>query len=284
LAVGACKAELASGPEGTDPDASVPGADPPTPVDAAPDAAPLGPWTAQKLLGASSATLSEDDVTLAPSALELVFAVSTSNGKDLYSMTRPSLTGAWTTPALMSINVATATDETPRFSADALTLYFTSSRTGNQDFYRTRRAAVGAAWGTPELVPGVSTAGIDKWLAPCAVGNTYLAIVDNDVYEGTFGTQPTRVAALSSAASETGTFLSPDCLTAYFASTRANNKNQLYYATRPAIGGTWSAPALVNSFSAVGGDQEDPWIAGDLRTFAFASDVSGTKDVYLATR
>lgn len=255
------------------------------------DAPPmLGPWGAPAaVLGASTATGGEDDATLSSSTNEMIFAIADAaagNTKDLWYMSRPSPTGAWSMPTKLPFNVTGVSDETPRLSPDNLTLYFASARTGGPgllDIYKVTRPSIGGAWGTPSLVPGVSTANNDKWFVPCAVDNTYMVSVNNDVGQGTLGSQPTVCAELSSTAAETGPFLSPDCKTIYFASVRSGT-NKIYRATRPTLTAPFSAPELVTDFDALGGAQEDPWLSTDLRTFVLVSDKNGSKDVYISTR
>lgn len=286
----ACEVQLGStpgNPDGTpaDPDAGGNG------PDAAVDAAPLGAWGRPQAVPGASTGAIEDDGSLSSNALEMVFAVvdpAANNTKDLYYMSRPSPTGPWSARQKLPFNT-TLSDETPRFSPDDLTLYFASGRAGGPgglDIYRVTRNMAGptGTWGTPQLVPGVSTTGTDKWFMPCAADNTYLTIVGNDIGEGTLGNPPTVNAVLSSTTgTETGTFLSKDCLTVYFASTRSGT-NMIYTSTRPALGAQWSAPALVADFQQIGGAQEDPWVSSDLRTFVLVSDIGGTKDVYISTR
>jgi Tol biopolymer transport system component len=275
------KLESAASPDGSSmqPDAA--------PSDGAGDAAPLGPWgTPAPIAGAATGEV-EDDGSLSSTGNELVFArVDQGTGnKHLWYMSRASAAAAWSAPVQLGFN-STASDETPRFSPDDLTLYFSSARAGglgNLDIYRVTRPSVGGAWGTPQLVPGVSTTGADKWFMPCATGNTYLTILGQDIGQGTIGNPPTVCAELSSTATETGTFLTSDCLTVYFASTRSGT-NKLYRAQRAAIGATWGAPVVVDDFGTLGGAQEDPWLSPDLRMFVFASDKAGTKDLYLSTR
>lgn len=275
-------ASPADGPP-ADPDAD------PSVLDGPPDAAPLGPWGTPQLVPGAGTALGEDDASLSSTTLELVFSIAdpdANNTKDLWHMSRPSPQGAWSAPVRLPFNVTGVSDETPRFAPDDLTLYFASARAGGLgglDIYRVTRPSVGAAWGAPQPVPGVSTTGTDKWFMPCAAGSSYLTILGNNIGEGTLGSPPTLCAELSSAGTETGTFLSGDCLTAHFASTRSGT-NQIYRATRPAIGAPWGAPELVDDFAAVGGAQEDPWLSADLRTFVFVSNVRGSKDVYLSTR
>jgi Tol biopolymer transport system component len=260
-------------------------------ADAPPDAAPLGPWGAPALVPGAGTTLGEDDGSLSSNANEMVFSIqdpNANNTKDLWYMSRTSSGAPWSAPVRLPFNVTGVSDETPRFSPDDLTLYFASARAGGLgglDIYRVTRtqAGPGGVWGTPQAVPGVSTTGTDKWFMPCSRNNTYLTILGNNIGEGTTGSPPAVSAQLSSTGTETGTFLTPDCLTVYFASTRSGT-NQIYVATRGSLGATWSAPTLVTDFQALGGAQEDPWVSPDQRTFALVSNVRGSKDIYLSTR
>jgi hypothetical protein len=77
--------------------------------------------------------------------------------------------------------------------------------------------------------------------------------------------------------------VSKDGLTVYFASTRSGD-NRIYRSTRPSVGEPFAAPTLVDDFQLLGGDQEDPWLSLDQRTFAFVSNVRGSKDLYISTR
>ena len=98
----------------------------------APDGSvPLGPWIpALKVPGASTA-INEDDGTLSTDGLEMIFAAEDAadlNRKHLYAITRANAqTMTWTAPIRLSVNVTGTTDQTPRFTADDLTLYFASN-------------------------------------------------------------------------------------------------------------------------------------------------------------
>lgn len=254
----------------------------------------LGAWSSPMLVMGANTGIDEDDATPTASVLEMIFSYADpndNNRKHLYAMTRSSPQDMWSAPLALPFNATGSTDQTPRLSADGLTLFFASNRdpnTNGLDVWRVTRPSVGAAWGTPEeIVELVAANDDDKWFAPCANGR-YLMISQRgggeDIYEGVLGAgAPVRVAELSSSSGETGTWISADCTLAYFASTRSN-ANRIYTASRPTAGAPWSAPTLVEDFLALGGDQEDPWISPDRRTFVFVSDASGSKDVYLSTR
>jgi len=284
LTLCACNASIGDGPvdAGTDP------IDAPT-SDAPPDALVLGAWGSPALVPGASSTASEDDESLSSTTLEMVFAIvntADANRKDLYYQSRPSPAGTWTTPQKLPFSLTGSSEETPRFSGDDLTLYFASDRTGTLgglDIYKVTRPTVGGTWGTVAHVAGASSTANDKWLAPCGA-DRYLMVVGGDLAEGTFGGgAPTIVTALSSTAAEIGAFMTQDCLTTYFASASSGTL-QLYTSTRTAVTAAWPAPTAVTDFAALGGAQEDPWVSPDNRTFAFVSNISGTKDVYLSTR
>jgi hypothetical protein len=286
----ACHAHLGDGPADGNP------VDNPRPIDGAVDAidAPLGAWgTPARIMSASSPTLAEDDCTMSSDTLELYFAIvdATSMTKDLYVATRASKSVDFGPATKLPFNVAAITDETPRLSADNLTLYYGSGRAGgagSDDIWFVQRAMVGAAWGAPQNLSEVNSTTVDKWFMPCPLAGSkdYLlvsnrgALTYTTLFEGTLGGgAPTKVAELDAAVAETGTFLTPDCLTLYFAM-----KNDIYMSTRTAIGSPWQTPTVVSDFSTATYVEQDPWESADQRTFIFASNAAGTNDIYMSTR
>lgn len=286
-------------------DARISGARGDLPVDAAGtdsasaapgDAAPLGPWSAPAAIPQASTAAAEDDVTLSSNTLEMIFAIEGANGKDLYYSSRTSAAAPWTAAAPVPFNSSAQSDETPRLSADDLTLYFASGRAGNGtlDIYAVRRMAPGnTTWGVPQPITAVNTTTlVEKWYMPCGTNHFIMvqSTVNNgtDLVEGTLDAaapKPKPIAELNSAQNETGTFVSQDCLTIYFASNRTTPQ-QIFTSHRLSLTAPWAAPTPVLDFPIAGGNgnQEDPWISPDGHTFAFASDAAGTKDIYLSTR
>lgn len=255
------------------------------------DSAPFGMWTApMKVPGASDPAAAEDDSTMSWAGGELVFAIQSGGVKTLYTMTYTG--GAFGTPAVLPFSGTAADDESPRFSPDDLNLYFASNRgsSGSLDIYTVHRNTIGGAWGAVALVTGPNTNKTEKWYAPCT-GGYYLMIgttgTDTDVFEGTGTTPPTRVANLSSGSSETGTYLSRDCLTAYFASNRDGGQTDLYIATRALATDPWPSPQKVTDFDTPDNNEEDPFLSADGHVFVFARATTANaaqKDVYISTR
>lgn len=262
-------------------------------ADAAPgDGQSLGPWSAPSpVMGAATTTDDEDDVTLSSSALEMIFAVVKTGGKDLYYTSRTAIGAAWSKPEPVPFDTANS-EETPRFSGDDKTLYFASDRSvpGALDIWSVTRKAIAsnATWDAPAPVTTVNSAANEKWLAPCADGR-FVVVRNrnnngNDLLEGTLDSDTlTPLGVLNTANDETGAFLTQDCLTIYFTSDRVKPR-RIFTSHRTAIAQPWSQPSQVDDFKVPAGVQEDPWLAPDGRTFALAGNALGTSDVYLSTR
>jgi Tol biopolymer transport system component len=284
LLLGACKAELADGP--TDGGSQPTDGDNSQPMDAAVDGqAPLGPWgTPQKVPGADSA-LGEDDVALSSTRLELYFKRSDNDSANLYVMTRATPTSAWGAPTALTVLNSNVDEESPRLTQDDLTMYF--GRDG--DIYKTTRTAVGQPWGAPTAVGVFNTGAYEKWAVVCPSGYAMVSRAVNnrgqDLFEGDITTGAnTAVDQLNSTSNEQGTFLSSDCLRVYFQSDRSNNQFDIYMASRVTMTTAWSNATVLSDFNTTGNDEEDPGISADQRTFVFASDASGNKDIYISTR
>lgn len=252
-----------------------------------PDAYVLGMWGTPQPLTIANSNVDEDDGTMSWDGNELIFARKDAAQKHLY-ITRKDGNGGWSTPTKAPFSSADpdVRDESPRYTADNLTLYFASTRTptlGQSDIWMVTRNAASDPWpATPTHVTAYSSDVVDKWFAPC--GTEYLMIHVNEIYGGALGAAPAKIGELDSAAGETGTFLTQDCLTAYFASTRDNNLNDLWMAHRTSVGLPWQAPSKVTDFGTANAEQ-DPWMSADGRTFIFASDANGTSiDLFISTR
>jgi hypothetical protein len=268
-------------------------------IDGVPDAYVFGPWGAPTTVtGAADPAQNIDDETLDSTMTELYFGIVdpalTGSPKQLWMMTRATAADPWGTPTRMdaTFNVVAATpptEESPRLSPDDKTLYF--GRGG--DIYFSTRSAVGQPWSPPLQLATVSTANYEKWFAVCAGG--YYLVARNTgagtafhLYQGQLGGSDALATELAgTTGSETGTFLTSDCTTTYFASGRSGT-TQLYTAMRSAPGATWSAPSVLTAEFGTSTDNEDPWLSPDARTFYFATTRFGgtntNKAVYCSTR
>lgn len=256
-----------------------------------------GSWSAPAAVTVAATPASEDDVTLTWNALEMVYAIAdpSSGKKDLYYTSRPAIGAPWAAVVALPFDRDTSSEEAPRFSGDDRTLYFASDRAandGNLDIYAvSHTASATTPWGKPEPVAPFTTAQTEKWLSPCSDGH-YVIVQstgagDTDLFEGVLdGDVPKPISALNTSKSETGAFLTADCLTLYFASFQVTPE-RIFVSRRASVSSPWQPPVQVDEFQISGGSggaQEDPWLSRDGHTFALASDAAGDKDIYLSTR
>jgi hypothetical protein len=285
--VAACKAQLGDGPnaDATSTDG--------TPSRDAPGDSGLGAWsTPQVITGADLGNAANviDDPTVSSNGLELIFSLGLAGANyNYYVMTRGSTSSPWGTPAAITELASTTSEISPRLSLDDLTLYF--SRGGQ--IYTATRTAIGQPWTNIAPLAAVNTGANQKWMTVCNGGYFVLSralagtTTSFDFYQGQLGNGAgTLVTELSSPYADAGAHLSPDCLTIYFASNRADHTNaEIYTATRATVGGTWTTPTLVNDFNAMGASQDDPFISNDQRLFVFSRYSTGVPNqLYQSTR
>ena len=130
----------------------------------------------------------------------------------------------------------------------------------------------------------------EKWLAVCSSGYFMVTRANGtqlDLYDGVLGqTTGDPVTTLNSTGNESSTYLSPDCLTVLFASTRSGTM-QMYAAQRASITDAWPAPIMITAFG-MSTDNEDAYMSPDQRLFVFASvrdgSAAGDKALYISTR
>lgn len=294
LAASACGASVPAFSDGGvgDDDDAIDGR--PGQIDAAPGPdAMLGPWSAPAMIPtAGTDGMGEDDGTLSPLETELYFSGKLPGvNKDLYQITRMNPGDAWG-PASKITELDTGnTEQTPRFSADGLTLYFSSDRAGgvgNDDIWMATRDAIGAPWNPPTLVPAVNSNADERTYTPCA-GNRYVVISfrggTGDFYEGVVGQAPTLVAELSDLANqETGSFVSADCLRAWFASDR-DGTTDIFYGHRADPADPWIFDGKDTDLSTDTYDESDPMVSGDGHRMVLTSTLDGGEnDLYTSTR
>lgn len=167
--------------------------------------------------------------------------------QDIWMTTRASDTATWSAPVNATALNSSKFDGHAVLSADELTVYFTSARTGtagNADIWTSTRASKSDPWVTP-----------------------------------------TQVAALNSGSFDEMPVLSSDGLTIWFASDRAGN-HDVYVSTRPTTSDPWGAPSPVTELNSSSWDGPF-WVSGDGLRMLVRSNRSGTlggKDIWFSQR
>ena len=151
--------------------------------------------------------------------------------------------------ALAGADLVTGLDYAPSFSADELTMWFSSAR------------------------------GTDA-----SVSNVHIYMTTRSSLSSPFGPS-TFVAALNGPNNDSDPLLSPDGLTIYFQSDRiaGNNIGDIYVATRSSLGAPFVPPTLITIISSVGDDTQPALDADGALWFARQITTSGY-DLYRAAK
>lgn len=195
-----------------------------------------------------------------------------------------------------SLNLEGVSEEGARLSPDELTIYFSSNReggVGGWDIYVATRESLGDPWGTPVLLPGVNTTGVERYpmvtddglflYADTRDTNYDLSVAQRESVDADFGAL-SPVAELNAGADDIDAWILPDHNAAYFGSNRGGNYD-LYRATRT---DAFATPVAVNSVDVNTEAYEGgPVVTPDEKTIFFSSDREGglgSFDIYVATR
>ena len=236
----------------------------------------------------SSAT--DDDPTVTADLLEMYFTsirTGGAGGADLYRTTRAMAEDAWRAPELVIELDSASNEETAGIAADGLTIWFASDRLGAFDIYASTRAARGSPWSAPVIVAELSSTNSDQACEPSSSGLRIVCTQFASGYDLYEATRPDLQSAwstlvplteLNTADNELSPFLAAGDLQLLFATTRTGNR-EIMRATRPSVTQPFEPPVIVAALTTPD-YEDDPWAAADGSYFAFASDRSGSLDVW----
>jgi len=161
--------------------------------------------------------------------------------RDLYVVTRGRTTDPFDDVTPLSSLNGPGMDHQPELSADQLSIYFVSDRSGDVDIWRSTRAAISAAFDPPEAVSELNTPSDEGGIALSSDG-LQVVITSNrpggvgarDLYRATRANtgdpfsnlQP--LAELNTSDNEIDPTLSSDGSELYFASNRGGAESNLY--------------------------------------------------------
>jgi hypothetical protein len=224
-----------------------------------------------------------DDPTLTSDLLEMYINV---NSADLYRTTRATTADAWQPATLVAELDVTQDQSTSELSADGMTMYFASGRTGSlgaKDIWMTTRATASDPWDPPALIVELSSAEAEH---PGCLSSDQLTIVfdshrlantDDDLFMATRTTPadawgaPVELTALNVVgANDESPCMSADGLELYFDSNRGG-KIALYLARRANRSDEFAAPEVIDYLVTQAANQSDPWVSPDSHDLVFAS-------------
>ena len=114
-----------------------------------------GKWIKERLPEGINTEFNEYEPVVSSDELTLLFTSDRPGGLgsyDIYMSSRKSKTDEWSTPVLVDVS-SEHDDQAPHLSADGLSLYFQSSRSGLPQIYVANRETLDADWSVPELLP-----------------------------------------------------------------------------------------------------------------------------------
>jgi hypothetical protein len=266
------------------------------PPDGSSGGAILGFGPPQVITSISSDSTHDDDPSLTSDLTEIYFDSKRSGGKgkeDIWSAVRASSTGAWDTPVVVAELNSAERETGIALSADGLSIWFSSERPESQgglDVFASTRKNRSSSWSAVTRVEELSTPDDDLVSAVSDSGTICLLArrpKGTDPYDLFVATRrtvdavwdpPVPLSELNTDANESDAFLVGEGKELLF--TRSKD---LQLARR---GGTTGPFALVGPLEELNSSSEDndPWATPDLRYIVFASDRSGTFQLYEASR
>ncbi len=248
----------------------------------------FGPWSTPVQATTVSSARNEFGPALSADGLEVVFhrdRGSGSGGYDLFRATRPDRASDFGDPVPLTDLSSPQNEENATLSADGLTIYFTSDRTGSTRVYRSNRPDHTSPFAAPTRLdalgelegPELSADGTELF------GSRHTA--SHDLY---------RVTELASAnpVSERLTSLSNDTRDEFFPTISADGLT-LYYeigvmhihrAQRASISDEFIYEEMDTTFSSAE-DDTDPSLSHDGHTFMFSSRRGGAQfDLFISQR
>lgn len=180
----------------------------------------------------------------------------------------------------------------PTITSDGSILVFRRSNPGN-DLYVATQAGPPDTFALPTPIAAINTADDEtQSFMPLDRDELYFQSPrtgGGDVYmskrNGTSFSSPAPVGGIASPSDEGDPVVTPDGLTIYFRSDRAATVGgyNVYVATRADVGDAFSDVQLVPNVN-TDADEGPSWISPDDCRLYLSSDVSGSNDIYVATR
>jgi hypothetical protein len=264
-----------------------------------PDSAvPLGPFGAAMPINEINTIASEDDPSLTDDLLELYYSTQEAGPDQLYRLRRASVNDPWGARELITELSSGGNTNNPKVAGDGLTLYFASGtyagRIGGADIFVSTRPDRNAAWGVPQLVPGINTINDDyePWVVANGLaiyytyeesaGESSLHVARRALTSEPFGPSE-QLLSLDAAGYDGGAWVTEDELEVFFHTSRYGMRS-IVRASRASTAEPFGTPEPFPDIDDPTAHEEDPWISPDRRTMAFARYMAGDRNIFIVTR
>jgi len=256
---------------------------------------------APEVVAELSVLAKSDNPSLTADLLEIYFTASEvpGPGGEIWRATRQDASGPFERPARVEELRAAATrnETSPIVSADGLTLWFASDRSGGAgdlDIWVTTRRARTERWPPPENLARLNSQG-KEIPRPPGQHQLVMPLASDREAEGRYQIYfserpeplapfetPRRIGELELTGESTvDGFLTDDGLSLFYATGPAIGAAELYVASRRSTADAFERPQPLAELNTEA-DERDPWLSPDGSLFFFASDRSGRYAIYTA--
>jgi Tol biopolymer transport system component len=243
--------------------------------------------------GVNGTNATDRGARLSPDELTVYFHSDRGGGSlDLYTGSRSSRAAAFSgVTALSAVNDPSTADAWPTVTADGLSLFFEAQRTGVPEVWIATRSTVVAAFSSPAPVANVGSMTAQPFVMPDGSA-LYFIVVPGDLYRaergpsGQYGT-PVMVTTVNTPSLEYLPVLTPDELTLYFGSNRADPPAKgdfdIWMSTRASRTDNWQPPVNVQELNTAA-EELPTWISSDNCRLYFNRGSGGPSKVFVAER
>jgi hypothetical protein len=239
-------------------------------------------------------TMSTNSTRLSPDELSAYTTLGYWGGYDIAHVSRASRDQAFRAPTFLNTVNSSANDGDPVSTADGLTLYMSSTRSGGYALYVATRNTTNADFSVPVALTDLNVYG---------EGNPYLSSDGRRLYfhswrDGTadvyYATRtptgfdaPVKLSVSTNTLHELDPVVSPDELTMYYcvAGTPGALQDGVWMATRPSIDRPFAEPLYLGELSVQSNASEPQWVSPDgCRLYFTVTDASKRSWLYVAER
>jgi Tol biopolymer transport system component len=242
--------------------------------------------------GVNGTTTVDRGARLSLDELTVYFHSNRGGSLDLYTASRSTRAAAFSgVVALSTLNDPSSDDAWPTVTSDGLSLFFEAQRTGTPAVWVGARSTVVATFSAPAPVANVGSMTAQPFVMPDGSA-LYFIVVPGDLYRaergpsGQYGT-PVMVTTVNTPSLEYTPALTPDELTLYFGSNRADPPAKgdfdVWMSTRASRTASWDPPVNVQELNTAA-EELPTWISPDNCRLYFNRGTGGSSKVFVAER
>jgi hypothetical protein len=250
-----------------------------------------------RLLETVASSAKTDNPSVSGDMLELFFTSERTGNADVYVAERSSLDAEFATPMRVDALSTSGIETSPVITADALTLYWASDRTGGAgdlDIWIATRPNRAGAWSTPQNLRALNSDAKDLPRLPGLHG-TLMPLSSDRQERGYYAVWFARLSAETRGfvepepvpelhferASTVDGFLTDDGLTLFYVTGPAVGAADMYVASRRNPDDPFEHFAPLDELN-TSSDERDPWLSADGSRFFFSSNRTGRYAIYEA--